>query len=295
MPEVISSPGELKDRIRELRRTGSSLGFVPTMGALHAGHAALFDSASSENDFVVASIFVNPLQFDRREDLERYPRTMEHDLLVCDQHGVDIVFAPTAAELYPGDQLAFVDVPALTESLCGKFRPGHFRGVATVVLKLLNLVQPDRAYFGEKDAQQLAVIRRMVQDLNVPVAIVPVATVREPDGLALSSRNKHLTFAERGIAPVLSRALQQALELLLNKERSVALIRESVLPLFAAHPEIRLEYFEITDPNTLEPMEHVDGPALIAGAMWLGSTRLIDNVSFRSERRILWGPSGGPV
>ena len=281
MPEVISSPGELKNRIRELRRTGSSIGFVPTMGALHAGHAALFDIASSENDFVVTSIFVNPLQFDRREDLERYPRTMEHDLLICDQHGVDIVFAPTAAELYPRDQLAFVDVPALTESLCGKFEPGHFRGVATVVLKLLNLVQPDRAYFGEKDAQQLAVIRRMVQDLNVPVAIVPVATVREPDGLALSSRNKHLTIAERGIAPVLSRALQQALELLLNKERSVALIRESVLPLFAAHPEIRLEYFEITDPDTLEPMEHVDGPALIAGAMWLGSTRLIDNVSWQ--------------
>jgi pantoate--beta-alanine ligase len=282
MPEVISSVRELKGRVREFGRTSSSLGFVPTMGALHAGHAALFDAARRENDFVVASIFVNPLQFDRSEDLERYPRTMEHDLFVCDEHGVDLVFAPASADIYPAQQLAFVDVPALTESLCGRFRPGHFRGVATVVLKLLNLVQPDRAYFGEKDAQQLAVIRRMVQDLNVPAAIVPVPTVREPDGLALSSRNKHLSLAERAIAPVLSRALHQAHELLRNKVLSVAQIRKSVLPLFAAHPEIKLEYFEITDPNTLEPLDHVDGSALIAAAMWLGSTRLIDNLSWQA-------------
>ena len=279
MPEVIYEGKTLRERLLNLRCNGSSIGFVPTMGALHAGHAELIDVARRENAFIVVSIFVNPLQFDRSEDLDEYPRTMEGDLRVCDEHGVDLVFAPSSAELYPQEQLAFVDVPALTESLCGPRRPGHFRGVATVVLKLFNLVQPNKAYFGEKDAQQLAVIRRMVQDLNVPVSVIPVPTVREPDGLALSSRNKHLTAAERQIAPVLWRALQHALHLITDGERSVPAIQNAVLPLFAKHPEIRPEYFEITDPNTLMPMTYIDRPALIAAAMWLGSTRLIDNVS----------------
>lgn len=281
MPEVITEIGRLRERLQTVRRKESSIGFVPTMGALHAGHATLLEAARREDDFVVASIFVNPLQFDRKEDLETYPRTWDEDLRMCDERGVDLVFAPTSGELYPTEQLTFVDVPALDDYLCGKFRPGHFRGVATVVLKLFNIVQPDRAYFGEKDAQQLAVIRRMVQDLNVPVTIVPVPTVREQDGLALSSRNKHLTASQRQIAPVLSRALRHALDSIRGGERSVAVIRRSVQPLFAAHPEVRLEYFEVTNPKTLTPLDHVDGPALIAGAIWIGSTRLIDNMSWQ--------------
>jgi pantoate--beta-alanine ligase len=281
MPEVIREVGKLRDRLNAVRRGQASIGFVPTMGALHAGHAKLLEVARRENDFVVASIFVNPLQFDRKEDLAAYPQTLDADLRVCDDCGVDLVFAPTVQELYPQEQLTFVEVPALGEHLCGRYRPGHFRGVATVVLKLFNVVQPDQAYFGEKDAQQLAIIRRMVQDLNLPVTVVPVATVREPDGLALSSRNKNLTAAQREIAPVLSRALHMAVELIDSGERSVAAIRERVLPLFDAYPEVRVEYFEVSDPDTLTPIEHIDGSVLIAAAMFLGSTRLIDNVSKR--------------
>lgn len=248
------------------------------MGALHAGHAKLLETARRENDFVVASIFVNPLQFDRKEDLDAYPQTPEEDLRVCARYGVDLVFAPTARELYPREQVTFVDAPALGEHLCGRYRPGHFRGVATVVLKLFHIVQPDRAYFGEKDAQQLAIVRRMVQDLNLPVTVAPVATVREPDGLALSSRNKNLTAAQRAVAPVLWRALRAAADRIENGERSVAAIRERVAPLFAAHPEVRVEYFELSDPETLAPLERIDGRVLIAGAIFLGPTRLIDNL-----------------
>jgi pantoate--beta-alanine ligase len=281
MPEVITQVGKLRERLNVVRQGRASIGFIPTMGALHAGHAKLFEVARRENNFVVASIFVNPLQFDRKEDLAAYPQTLDADLRVCDDCGVDLVFVPTVRELYPQEQLTFVEVPALGEYLCGRYRPGHFRGVATVVLKLFNIVQPEMAFFGEKDAQQLAIIRRMVQDLNVPVRVVPVATVREPDGLALSSRNKNLTAAQREIAPVLSRALRMAVELIDNGERSVAAIREHVLPQFDSHPEVRVEYFEVSDPDTLTSIEHIDGSVLIAGAIFLGSTRLIDNVSKR--------------
>jgi pantoate--beta-alanine ligase len=283
MTETIGDITRLRARLHEVRARGASIGFVPTMGALHAGHEALLEIARRENDFVVASIFVNPLQFDRREDLDHYPRTMDADLRICEGRGVNLVFTPTAAELYPEPQLTFVDSPALTSTLCGQFRPGHFRGVATVVLKLLNIVQPGRAYFGEKDAQQLALIRRMVQDLNVPVEIVPVATVREADGLALSSRNRHLTPAQRAIAPVLSRALRQAVELIAEGERSASVIRERALALFAPWPEARVEYFELTDPRTLTPVDRIDQAVLIAGAMWLGQTRLIDNMSWPAQ------------
>jgi pantoate--beta-alanine ligase len=267
MPEAIGEIGALRARLSEERAKGASIGFVPT--------------ARRENDFVVASIFVNPLQFDRKEDLEKYPRTMEADLLLCDRCGTDLVFTPGQSDLYPEEQLTFVEAPALSMTLCGQFRPGHFRGVATVVLKLLNIVQPTRAYFGEKDAQQLALIKRMVRDLNVPVEIVPVPTVREADGLALSSRNKHLTKAERSTAPVLSRALQKAVDLIGEGERTTSVIREQALTLFAASPEARVEYFELSDPETLRPLDRVSGPVLIAGAMWLGATRLIDNMSWR--------------
>jgi pantoate--beta-alanine ligase len=276
MPELIAEIGELRDRLATYRIAGKTIGFVPTMGALHAGHQRLLEIARAETDVGVASIFVNPTQFNRQDDLDRYPRTLDQDLAICRAAGVDFVFAPSAAEMYPQEQVTWVDVPALTTTLCGPGRPGHFRGVATVVMKLFQIVQPDRAYFGEKDAQQLAVIRRMVKDLNVPVTIVPVPTVREPDGLAMSSRNVHLSPAERERAVVLSRALFAARDLLHRGERSAQAITSSVAPYFEG---VQLEYFSIVDPETLQPVERIDRPVLIAAAMWLGPTRLIDNVT----------------
>ena len=280
MPEVVPGPAELRGRLLAIRRSGRSIGLVPTMGALHAGHRALLEAARRQNDTVVASIFVNPLQFNRKEDLETYPRTMSEDLKVCDDCGVDLVFAPTEADLYPVEQLTFVESAALSQHLCGQFRPGHFRGVATVVLKLFNIVQPDRAYFGQKDAQQLAIIRRMVQDLNVPVTIVPIPTVREPDGLAISSRNQLLTLDQRAVAPVLSRALRKAIDVIQNGEQRVAVIREQALAVITPCAQTRVEYFEVVDPELLTPVEQVDGPVLVAAAMWLGPVRLIDNISW---------------
>jgi pantoate--beta-alanine ligase len=281
MPEVVAAIEETRELLDIQRRRGASIGLVPTMGALHRGHAKLLETARRENDFVVATIFVNPIQFDRAADLETYPRTMEQDLRVCEEQGVNLVFAPAAEELYPREQLTFVEAPRLTEHLCGAHRPGHFRGVATVVLKLFNIVQPDRAYFGEKDAQQLAVIRRMVEDLNVPLAVVPVATVREEDGLALSSRNKHLTPEQGRIAPVLYRALRRAADRIAEGERCANALRDEALQTIAQHPEARVEYFDMTDPDTLQLVKNIEGPVLIAAAMWLGSTRLIDNVISR--------------
>ena len=250
------------------------------MGALHAGHAKLLETARHQNNFVVVSIFVNPLQFERPPDLEGYPRNLDEDVAVCARAGVDVVFAPYVADLYPGEQLTFVDVPALSEHLCGKFRAGHFRGVATVVLKLFNIVQPQRAYFGEKDAQQLAIIRRMVSDLNLPITIVPVPTVREEDGVALSSRNRLLTEHERAVAPRLYRMLKRAASVFDAGERSVAAMKHTVLPELEDYRAVRIEYFEVVDPETLAPVEIVTGPVLIAAAVWLGTTRLIDNVMY---------------
>ena len=283
--QTIAKIAELRERLSAVRKTGASIGFVPTMGALHAGHAALLTRARAENDFVVASIFVNPLQFDRKADLETYPRTIATDLETCTACGTNLVFAPGVTDLYPAEQLTFVDVPALSENLCGASRPGHFRGVATVVLKLFNIVQADRVYFGEKDAQQLAVIRRMVQDLNVPVEVVPVATVREADGLALSSRNKHLSAAQRENAPVLARAMRTVIELFDAGEKSVAEVTARVLPMFSEVAECRLEYFEVVDPATLRPVERAEHPVLVIGAMWMGTTRLIDNMLSSSAAR----------
>lgn len=248
------------------------------MGALHAGHGRLLDTARLECACVVASIFVNRIQFDRGDDYDRYPRSLAADAEFCGAHGVDVVFAPSAAEMYPRTQLAFVEVTRITDHLCGQFRPGHFRGVATVVLKLLNIVEPSRAYFGEKDAQQLAVIRRMVADLNVPVAIVEVPTVREDDGLALSSRNQHLNVRERQIAPVLIHALRSAQKLISEGVARVDEIKREASRGFAEHPEVRVEYLEIVDPEEMQPVESVRAPVRVAGAIWIGKTRLIDNV-----------------
>jgi pantoate--beta-alanine ligase len=248
------------------------------MGALHAGHGRLIDTARRETGCVVVSIFVNPIQFDRADDYERYPRPLSRDVEFCSVRGVDFVFAPSAGEMYPEPERSFVEVAGVSEYLCGQFRPGHFRGVATVVLKLLNIVQPERAYFGEKDAQQLAVIRRMVSDLNVPVAIVEVPTVREADGLALSSRNRHLNPEERRIAPVLYLALQKARDLISGGETHAAAVKRESLRILEAQPEVRVEYLEIVGAQDMQPVAGIAGAVRVAGAVWIGKTRLIDNV-----------------
>jgi len=270
--------GEIREMLARVRRISASIGLVPTMGALHEGHGSLMDVARRETDCVVVSIFVNPIQFDRPDDFERYPRTLDSDLRFCGERRADIVFAPKAEQMYPEPQRTFVEVGRVSEKLCGEFRPGHFRGVATVVLKLLNIIQPDRAYFGEKDAQQLAVIRRMVRDLNLPVEVTPVPTVREADGLALSSRNKLLSPEERRIAPILFQALLVAQGLIAGGSADAAEVRAAALAVLARQPQVRAEYVEVVDPDEMQPVEKISGPVRVAAAVWLGSTRLIDNV-----------------
>ncbi|HUG44807.1 MAG TPA: pantoate--beta-alanine ligase [Acidobacteriota bacterium] len=257
---------------------GLRLGFVPTMGALHRGHEALIRRAGLECDRVAVSVFVNPLQFSPEEDLRGYPRNLEKDLQVCASLGVDLVFAPSPEEMYPAPQLAYVDVDSLTEHLCGPFRPGHFRGVATVVLKLLNIIRPARAYFGEKDYQQLVVIRKMISDLNLTVEIVPVATVRESDGLACSSRNAYLDPERRSKAPLLYRALEAARDEIVAGLKDPVAAREAGLKTLAGEAEIEVEYLQIVDIASLQPVNRVTRPVLIAGAVRIGSTRLIDNI-----------------
>ena len=249
------------------------------MGALHPGHEALIGGARRECGIVVVSIFVNPLQFGPNEDYARYPRTLEKDVEICRRQGTDVVFNPSPDEMYPLPPLTFAQVTRVSEHLCGKFRPGHFRGVATVVLKLFNIVRPDRAYFGEKDMQQLAVIRRMVADLNIPVEIAAVPTVREPDGLAISSRNQHLNSAERKAAPVLYRALEEAVKRTRSGERDASKVREAAIAILESEPLVRIEYLEIVDPTEIQPLSTISGPVRIAAAVWIGGTRLIDNVA----------------
>lgn len=282
--ELLHTIPEIRHNLAEARRRGCTVGFVPTMGALHAAHGALIQRAREESDFVVVSIFVNPIQFDRNEDCERYPRTLHEDVEFCTALDVDAVFAPYATEMYAAQQMTFVEVSSLSERLCGEFRPGHFRGVATVVSKLFNIVQPDKAYFGEKDAQQLAIIQKMVTDLNIPVTIVPVATVREPDGLAMSSRNRHLDPEQRRIAATLYQALQAAAKRIASGAISPEEIRSTALAVLRSQPAIRLEYLEIIGPEQMQPVEQIVGPVCVAAAVWIGSTRLIDNLLCRPER-----------
>jgi pantoate--beta-alanine ligase len=276
--ELADSIAALRARLAPLRREGKAIGLVPTMGALHAGHVELIRRARRECDCVVVSIFVNPIQFDRKDDFERYPRPVADDMRVCEQEGVDVVFAPNAGEMYPRRQRSFVEVEALTDHLCGKFRPGHFRGAATVVAKLFHIVEPQRAYFGEKDAQQLAVIRRMAVDLNMPLSIVEVPTVRENDGLAVSSRNVYLDAEQRRSAAALYQSLTAARELVAQGEREAAAIKRGGLEVLARQPAVRVEYFEVVDSDEMQPVERVEGPVRVAAAVWVGSTRLIDNV-----------------
>jgi pantoate--beta-alanine ligase len=254
-----------------------SIGFVPTMGALHAGHGRLIEQARRECARVVVSIFINPLQFDRADDLQRYPRTLEADEEMCVRLGVDLIFLPTAEEMYRDPPACTVDPGALADHLCGAYRPGHFRGVATIVLKLLNIVAADRAYFGEKDAQQLAIVRRMVSDFNVPATIVGVPTVREHDGLALSSRNVRLNARERSLAPRLYQALRTADEMISAGTFDPRPVKTAATEPIGDDDLLRLEYFEIVDPQSMQPVKTITGPVLVAGALWVGGTRLIDN------------------
>src|SRR5437762_7342374 len=281
-PDVITTIPALRDRVADARlacpEPSRGVGFVPTMGALHAGHKRLIDLARSECGLVIVSIFVNPLQFDRPDDLKTYPRTLDADVELCSASGVDIVFAPSAAEMYPATPQCVVDVGRVADHLCGRFRPGHFRGVATVVLKLFGITQPDRAYFGEKDAQQLAVIRHLVADFNLPVEIAGVPTVREPDGLALSSRNQRLRPDDRRVATVLYEALQIARARIAAGGRDAAPVAAAAREVIERQPAVRLEYLEIVDPQDMQPVERIDGPVVVAGAIWVGAVRLIDNV-----------------
>ena len=261
------------------RLAGRRVGFVPTMGALHQGHARLIEVARQNGDRVIVSIFVNPLQFDRKDDLQRYPRTLDADLEICNRLGVEVVFAPPAEEMYPSEPLCTVTVKRITDRLCGQFRPGHFDGVATVVTKLFDIVQPDVAYFGEKDAQQLAVIRRMVSDLNMPIQIAGVATVREADGLALSSRNTRLSPEERSKATALYQALREAERAITAGERDARAVERRAAAVIPPDASLRLEYLEVVDPIELQRVDAIAGDVLVAGALWVGSTRLIDNIT----------------
>ena len=287
-PQVLTSIASLRDRVAGARCAGLTVGLVPTMGALHAGHARLIEQARRECGRVVVSIFVNPLQFDRADDLDRYPRPLQADLDVCAASGADVVFAPTVEDMYPARAECTVEVGQIAEHLCGHFRPGHFRGVATVVLKFLQIVQPDRAYFGEKDAQQLAVIRRLVLDFNVPVHVEGVPTVRDTDGVALSSRNQGLSPEERVLARSLYRALSEAERQITAGERAAQRVTEAAGLVLPKDDRLRLEYLEVVSPEDLQPVEHIEGPVLVAGALWIGSTRLIDNLLCRL-------PATGPV
>lgn len=278
MIPIAKTIARIREYVAQARAAGKTVGFVPTMGALHAGHASLIEAAARRCDYVVVSIFVNPTQFGPGEDLEKYPRPFEKDVQVCERCGAHAIFAPSAEEMYPRKNSTWVTVEKLTEPLCGRFRPGHFRGVTTVCTKLFNIVGADVAFFGQKDAQQATVIRRMVADLNMPLEIVVCPTVRESDGLAMSSRNQYLSPQERSQAPVIYRALQRCGEMIKAGEQNAAKITEGMSEVLRQVPALQVEYVSIVDAESLEPCDRVRGQVLVAVAARLGSTRLIDNI-----------------
>jgi pantoate--beta-alanine ligase len=278
MTEVCNKIEDIRAALRAARREGKRIGLVPTMGALHEGHLSLVRAARSKCDVIAVSIFVNPTQFGPNEDYSKYPRTFDNDCELLQKEGVDSVFAPSVEEMYPGGAATYVIVEGMTDRLCGRSRPGHFRGVTTVVSKLFHIVEPDLAFFGQKDAAQVAIIKRMVRDLNMPVEIVVCPIVRESDGLAMSSRNAYLTAEQRKSALVLSRALRRVQQAFDQGERNAAKLIEAGKQVIAEEPWVRLDYLEIVDPETLEEVEIMSSKTLIAVAGFLGTTRLIDNV-----------------
>jgi pantoate--beta-alanine ligase len=282
--KIVNDPVKAQKIIKELKLKRKSIGFVPTMGALHEGHLSLIRSSCKENDFTVVSIFVNPVQFGPKEDLNKYPRPIKNDLVLCKKAGVDLVFNPMAENIYPQGYKTWVTVDGLSKELCGKSRPVHFRGVTTVVAKLFNIIQPDAAYFGQKDAQQAVIIEKMTQDLNFPVKIQVMPTVRERDGLALSSRNIYLNRQERQDALVLPQVLNLAESVIKSGERNTKKVI-SLMRRFIAHKSsAKIDYVEIVDYNNLLPVRIISGKCLVALAVWIGKTRLIDNVIVTSNR-----------
>ena len=274
--KIVETINEVRKRVKEWKKQGLTIGLVPTMGYLHEGHQSLMDAARKENDKVVVSIFVNPMQFGPTEDLAEYPRDLDHDAKVCENAGVDLVFHPEPEEMYEPDFCSFVDMTGLTEGLCGKTRPIHFRGVCTVVNKLFNIVQPDRAYFGQKDGQQLAVVRRMVRDLNMDIEIVGCPIVREEDGLAKSSRNTYLSPEERKAALILSKTIALGEELAKTEKdagKVVAAMKENI----ETEPLAKSDYLEAVDAVSMAPVNTLEGECMLAVAVYIGKTRLIDN------------------
>jgi pantoate--beta-alanine ligase len=275
---VIERINDLKAVVRSKKREGKTIGFVPTMGYLHEGHISLVNMSVSENDFTIMSIFVNPTQFGPKEDYAKYPRSMEKDTVMAENAGVDVVFSPAALEMYPDGYNTYVNVEEITDTLCGESRPGHFKGVATVVTKLFNIVEPDKAYFGQKDAQQAVVIKRMVKDLNMNVEIITCPIVREKDGLAMSSRNTYLNAEERKSAVILSKSLFEAEALIKNGERSSEKIIKHIFKMISSEKPADIDYIKIVDAMSLKDVSSIDKKVLIALAVKFGNTRLIDNV-----------------
>jgi pantoate--beta-alanine ligase len=276
--KIIETIDSTRAACRTARATAKRIGLVPTMGALHEGHLSLVRIAKAQSDFVVVSIFVNPLQFGPTEDLAKYPRTFERDREMLAREGVDLIFAPSAGEMYPTSAFVDVNVEGLSDRLDGQSRPGHFRGVTTVVSKLFHIIEPDLAVFGQKDAAQVAIVKRMVRDLNIPVEIVVAPIVREPDGLAMSSRNAYLDHEQRRQALVLSRSLKGIQEAFESGERSAASLVAAGLEVLQKEPAVRVDYLSVVDPESLDPITTLTSGALVAVAAYVGTTRLIDNV-----------------
>lgn len=281
--EVAYTIHDIRSFIAQWRSDGKTVGLVPTMGALHEGHASLMDAAKQRCDHVVASVFVNPLQFGPGEDYEAYPRNLQRDVAFCEERGVDVVFHPSVDEMYGKDFSTYVVMETLVDALCGKSRPGHFRGVCTVVNKLFNIVDPDLAFFGQKDAQQLAIIKRMVADLNMRVEVIGCPIIREEDGLAKSSRNAYLSPDERLSALVLSRALHEAERLICSGERDSATVAERMKTLIQSEPKASLDYLEIVDMKNMRHIETIVDGTLVALAVYIGTTRLIDNFLYEGS------------
>lgn len=278
---VISNISEIREIVKEWKRDGLTVGFVPTMGYLHEGHESLIKYSVNENDKSIVSIFVNPTQFSPNEDLESYPRDLERDTEICYRNEVDIVFTPTTEEMYDADFSTIINMEGLTKELCGKSRLTHFSGVCTVVTKLFNIVKPDRAYFGEKDAQQLAIIKRLVRDLNIDIEIIGCPIIREEDGLAKSSRNSYLSKDERIAATILNKSLKEAKKLLTYGERSSNVIKNSIKEVIANENLAKIDYVEVVDSLSLNKVDIIERDVLIAIAVYIGKTRLIDNFTYK--------------
>lgn len=283
MIKVVSTVDETRAQVKEWKKQGLTVGLVPTMGYLHEGHQSLIKKAVEENDKVVVSIFVNPIQFAPNEDLETYPRDLDADTKLCDSTGADLIFHPTPDEMYLDGFSTHIEMNNLTKELCGKSRPTHFGGVCTVVGKLFNIVQPNKAYFGQKDAQQLAIIKRMVRDLNFDLEIVGCPIVREPDGLAKSSRNSYLNEDERKAALILSKSIELGKELVANGERNAQTIIKAMTDKINTEPLARIDYVNVVDALNIEPVDTLNGEVLVAIAVYIGKTRLIDNFYYASE------------